>query len=59
MNVLVGNIHKNKNILIWQTKKLEINSRGKIPTDIDGEIGEPLPAKLTVLAERLKIITNE
>ena len=58
MQVLTGKIHRNRNVLIWQTKEVEIKSKVKILTDIDGERGNPLPAKLSVLPDRLKIITN-
>lgn len=58
-NVVHGNHSKNKHVLTFQTDELVIESPQAISTDIDGEKGEPLPLRLGVLHNRLRIHTWE
>lgn len=53
--LLQGHHPKNKNILSFQTSDLKLESELDVSTDIDGEHGEKLPLKLSVLPNKLKI----
>ncbi len=57
--VIQGKHTENKNILHFKTSELLLESDEYIPTDVDGEHGEKLPLKFTVLPRRLQITTRE
>lgn len=57
--VIAGNHTQNKNVLTFETSELLIESEEAISTDVDGEHGEPLPLKLSVLNKKLKIFTEK
>ena len=58
LKVLSGNHPESKNVLHFQAADLIIESVDHVPTDIDGEKGEKLPLKFSVLHNRLKICTE-
>ena len=53
--ILAGeSIQADENIFSVQAKTLEINSSAKLISDLDGEIGDPLPLKIETLRHALK-----
>lgn len=58
-NVMQGSHSENKNVLYFKTDKLEVTSSQPIPTDVDGEPGEELPLRFSVLHKKLRIHTEE
>ncbi|MEG0919081.1 MAG: YegS/Rv2252/BmrU family lipid kinase [Anaerovoracaceae bacterium] len=57
--ILQGVHTENKHVLTFKASELLIESPVDISTDVDGEHGEKLPIKLSVLPKRLKIFTAE
>lgn len=57
--VVHGRHPDNKNVLYFQTDNLIIQSPEKISTDIDGERGEELPLKFSVLPKRLDVFVSK
>lgn len=57
--VLSGNYFDNKNILSFETDNLIIESEEDISTDVDGEHGEKLPLRFSVLEKKLRIFTEK
>lgn len=59
MSVIQGKHDENDNVIYFQTEKLHIESDVDVSTDIDGEMGEPLPLDIELLRERLLINVSE
>lgn len=57
--VISGNYSENKNVLMFETDELTIESNAEISTDVDGEHGEKLPLHFNVLNKKLKIFTEK
>ena len=57
VSLLSGNHADNKNVEIFSTNKLLIESDQEIGTDIDGEKGEALPLSIQVLPRKIRINT--
>ena len=55
LNVLQGRHPDNDHVLYFQTSKIHIDSEEKISTDVDGEIGEPLPLDIEIVPKRIRI----
>lgn len=58
LNIIQGRHPKHRNVLYLQTETLTVESQEEISTDIDGEHGDELPLKFSVLHNRLKIFTE-
>lgn len=60
-NVLKGDHINHPNVVYFKTKSITINSgeKEKIMLDIDGEVGEELPANFKVIPKGIKIIVNK
>lgn len=56
-NVMTGQIHENKNVVFFQTRKLYIESEQKVGTDVDGEKGADFPLDIEILPKKFKINT--
>ncbi|MCI8285620.1 MAG: YegS/Rv2252/BmrU family lipid kinase [Firmicutes bacterium] len=57
-NVLRGKHNEDDNVIYFQTSKLKITSPEYISTDVDGELGEPLPLNIEILPSRILINTQ-
>lgn len=58
-SVLNGQHIEKKSVLTFETDELLIESPEHVSTDVDGEHGEKLPLKFTVLKKELKVITGD
>lgn len=58
-NVLTGDHINHPNVVYYKTKSVLIESKVKVPIDIDGEYGGTLPAKFHVIPKALKIFIKE
>lgn len=59
IDVLQGKHNENRNVIYFQTPSLRISSDESISTDIDGELGVPLPLEISIVSHRLRIINGE
>jgi len=59
INVLQGNHPENRNVLHFKTDNLLVESSAHVGTDVDGEKGEKLPLRFSVLPKKLKLLTKE
>ena len=57
--VVHGKHHNSRHVLHFQTDELTIESPLHITCDVDGEQGDDLPLRFSVLKERLKIFVSE
>lgn len=55
MSVLQGRHDENDNVIYFQTEKIHIESDINVSTDIDGEVGEPLPLDIELLPKKLLV----
>jgi YegS/Rv2252/BmrU family lipid kinase len=55
--VLSGQHTENKNVTFFRTEGLRIESPAEVSTDVDGEMGDPLPLDVRLLHRRLKVCT--
>ncbi|MCR4601444.1 MAG: YegS/Rv2252/BmrU family lipid kinase [Clostridia bacterium] len=55
MSVLQGRHDENDNVIYFQTEKIHIESDIDVSTDIDGEVGEPLPLDIELLPKKLLV----
>ena len=58
INIMTGQHQENKNVVFFQTKKLQIESDQQVGTDVDGEKGCDFPLSIDVLTKRLMINTR-
>lgn len=58
LKVLQGRHNEDSNVIYFQTPELRIESAENISTDVDGEIGQPLPLDIKILPKRIKINTR-
>ena len=54
-DVLQGKHPDNDHVLYFQTSRIRIDSEEQISTDVDGEIGEPLPLDIQIVPKRIRI----
>lgn len=54
-DVLQGKHPDNDHVLYFQTSRIRIDSEEQISTDVDGEIGEPLPLDIQIIPKRIRI----
>ncbi len=54
-DVLQGRHAENDHVLYFQTSRIRIESKEQISTDVDGEIGEPLPLDIEIVPKRIRI----
>lgn len=59
VQVLQGSHPKHKKVLSFKSSEILIESPQDISTDVDGELGEKLPLRFSVLHNRLKIHTPD
>lgn len=59
VSILNGHHIEKKNVLTFETDELLIESPEDVSTDVDGEHGEKLPLKFTVLKKELRVITGD
>ena len=57
--VVNGRHPANKNVLCFQTPELVIESEEHMDTDVDGEHGEELPLRFSLLRQRLDVYVSE
>ena len=58
LKVLQGRHNEDENVIYLQTPELRIESSENISTDVDGELGEPLPLDIRMLPKRIMIHTR-
>ncbi len=58
LKVLQGRHNEDENVIYLQTPELMIESPENISTDVDGELGEPLPLDIRMLPKRIMIHTR-
>jgi YegS/Rv2252/BmrU family lipid kinase len=56
--VMTGQHPVNRNVISFKTAELSVESEQDIKTDMDGETGDKLPVKISVLHERLRVNTR-
>ncbi len=59
VSVIQGQHASHKNVLVFKTNKMRIESSVDVPTDIDGEEGATLPLEFSVLHKKLCVFTKE
>ena len=59
LKVLQGRHKDDENVIYLQTPELRIESDENISTDVDGEIGQPLPLDIKILPKRIMIHTRK
>ena len=59
LKVLQGRHKDDENVIYLQTPELRIESAENISTDVDGEIGQPLPLDIKILPKRIMIHTRK
>lgn len=59
MSVLKGKHDEKDSVIYFQTEKIHIESDIDVSTDIDGEVGEPLPLDIELLREKLLINVSD
>ena len=57
INVMTGQHQENKNVVFFKTKKLYVESKQQVGTDIDGEKGADFPLDIEVLPKKFRINT--
>ncbi len=55
IDVLQGKHTDNDHVMYFQTSRIRIDSEEQISTDVDGEIGEPLPLDIEIVPGRIRI----
>lgn len=55
LSVLQGKHPDNDNVMYFQTSRIHIDSDEEISTDVDGEIGEPLPLDIELVPKRIRV----
>lgn len=55
LDVLQGKHPDNEHVLYFQTSRIHIDSEEEISTDVDGEIGAPLPLDIEIVPKRIRI----
>lgn len=55
LKVLQGRHNEDENVVYLQTPELRIESPENISTDVDGELGQPLPLDIKILPKRIMI----
>lgn len=58
LSVLQGTHSDNDNVIYFQTSKIRIESEQAISTDVDGEIGAPLPLDIEMVPKRLRVCVS-
>lgn len=58
IKVLQGRHNEDGNVIYFQTPELRIESSETISTDVDGELGQPLPLDIKILTKRININTR-
>lgn len=58
LKVLRGKHTEDKNVEIFQTSRLRLETSAPISTDIDGETGEEFPMDFSVLESRLRVFAS-
>jgi YegS/Rv2252/BmrU family lipid kinase len=58
LKVLQGRHNEDDNVIYFQTPELKIEASEALSTDIDGEIGQPLPLDIKILPKRINISTR-
>ncbi len=58
IRILQGEHQENKNVIYFKTNDLTVESEQFVSTDFDGEKGEPLPLKFSVLPKKLKVMVR-
>lgn len=59
LKVLQGRHNEDENVIYLQTPQLRIESPEEISTDVDGELGQPLPLDIRILKKRIMIHTQK
>jgi diacylglycerol kinase family enzyme len=59
LSVLTGQHENSKYISFYSTPSIRIESEENLVTDLDGEVGVPLPVDVSVLPHRLQICVSE
>lgn len=55
LDVLQGKHPNNNNVQYFQTNHIKIESNEDISTDVDGELGEPIPLDIEILPKRISV----
>ena len=55
LSVLQGKHPDNEHVMYFQTSRIHIDSDEQISTDVDGEIGEPLPLDIEIIPKRIRV----
>lgn len=58
IDVLQGKHPDNDHVMYFQTSRIHIDSEEQINTDVDGEIGAPLPLDIEIVPNRIRINVN-
>lgn len=57
IKVLKGRQSKDKNVIMFRTNHIRLESPNDVSTDIDGETGEKFPLDISILKGRLKVFS--